>query len=135
MKNEPYYLFLDDNRIPNYIKHVPGVPQEVTWTTVRTFDSFVKCIQENGVPEFISYDHDLCIDAVKEFLKAEEQQRDFNYFKKPMEKTGMHCLFWLLDYLENSSQKHPRFYIHSSNWKCAGKMRDKIFEHNKKFES
>lgn len=59
--NKNYNLFLDDFRDPidssYYLKNPIYVNLE--WVVVRNYDSFVKHIEENGIPETISFDHDL----------------------------------------------------------------------------
>ena len=42
-------LYLDDVRIP----------QTEGWEIVRNYDDFVKWIEENGLPDIVSFDHDL----------------------------------------------------------------------------
>jgi hypothetical protein len=44
-----YKLWLDDLR--------PS-PDDM-WIVIRSYSNFVKCIEERGLPEFISFDHDL----------------------------------------------------------------------------
>lgn len=43
-------LYLDDIRTP---------PSNRPWTVVRSFDDAVSYVMKNGVPSFISFDHDL----------------------------------------------------------------------------
>lgn len=44
------YLCIDDIRTP---------ATEKEWTIVRSYDEAINFIQNNGVPNFISFDHDL----------------------------------------------------------------------------
>lgn len=59
-----YNLFLDDFRMPsdafNY-KPNPMYNNE-SWVIVRNYDQFIECITKNGIPEIISFDHDLGLD-------------------------------------------------------------------------
>jgi len=130
MKTE-YYLFLDDIRSPNYINTQPNTPKNKKWTIVRSFNQFVKVIKELGVPAFISYDHDLCMNAVEEFLRANNTDQYFNYNKK-MAKTGMDCLNFMLEFCEKNNIPHPPYIVHSSNWICARLMIEKINKYNAK---
>ena len=62
MKNNK--LFLDDIRIPkDAINLIPTnfnrFYWENDWDIVRNYDEFVLHIEMNGVPEFVSFDHDL----------------------------------------------------------------------------
>lgn len=73
-------MFLDDLRNP---------PDNGPWIIVRSFDEFVDWIEKNGMPDFISFDHDLG-DGVP---------------------TGMDCAKWLVEHelpLKN-------FAVHSAN--------------------
>jgi sulfur relay (sulfurtransferase) DsrF/TusC family protein len=56
-----YNLFLDDFREPVDSFYYLGNPTYniLDWKIVRNYDEFVKMIQENGIPETISFDHDL----------------------------------------------------------------------------
>lgn len=47
-------LFLDDVRNP---------PDD-TWVVVRSYDEFVNYIEKEGVPDFISFDHDLGLKGI-----------------------------------------------------------------------
>lgn len=75
-------LFLDDERDP---------PRDGgNWHIVRSYDEFVNYINENGIPQHISFDHDLG-DG----------------------KTGYDCVKWLL-----TDRKLPKgftYYVHSQN--------------------
>ncbi len=53
-------LFLDDIRT---IDMVYDKSMESEFDIVRTYDAFVAYIQENGLPDFISFDNDLGLDA------------------------------------------------------------------------
>lgn len=56
----PYQLFLDD------IRHVPMVYPDLTdedFVIVRNAEAFKTVIQECGLPQFISFDNDLGLDA------------------------------------------------------------------------
>ena len=44
------YLYIDDDRIPK--TYLP-------WDFVRSFEDATSYIRENGIPEYISFDHDL----------------------------------------------------------------------------
>lgn len=50
-------LFLDDERKPSDVTWVE-LP-DVEWHIVRTFWDFRKWIAEHGIPEIVSFDHDL----------------------------------------------------------------------------
>lgn len=56
-----YNLYLDDFRDPRDSGYYLNNPiyETLEWVVVRNYDEFVKCVEENGVPEVISFDHDL----------------------------------------------------------------------------
>ena len=57
-------LFLDDIRVPkDAIGLVPSNMNqfywENNWVVVKNYDEFRNYIEKNGLPDFISFDHDL----------------------------------------------------------------------------
>lgn len=105
-----YNLFLDDERSPKSAygyMHLP-IYLQAEWIIVRNYCDFISLIQNNGVPNLISFDHDL----------ADEHYRmlDFNYDAPNLEKTGYHCAKWLIDYcLDNNKELPKQIIIHSMN--------------------
>lgn len=103
-----YNLFLDDWRDPEDCFEYMHLPEYITenWVIVRNYDEFVKIIQEKGIPEIISIDHDLN-------LKHYGQQLPYDQYT---EKTGYHCAKWLIDYCIDNNKKLPaKIFIHSMN--------------------
>ena len=64
-------LFLDDIRMPKdvyeYIKN--DIYLSLNWDMVRTYNDFVQYITDNGLPNIISFDHDLGINEYTEIWK------------------------------------------------------------------
>lgn len=89
-------LFLDDIRNPNSI--YPDTNND-DWVIVRSYNEFCDYIWENGVPNFISFDHDLADD---DGVDAEGNS---------CEKTGLDCVKWLIDL----GAEIPKYNVHSSN--------------------
>lgn len=81
-----YRMFIDDERFP------PNDGKE--WAIVRSSDEAIKYVQTHGVPEFVSYDHDLGADD-----------------------TSMKFIGWMIDqYLDQSITDFPvKYAIHSQN--------------------
>lgn len=101
-------LFLDDIRNVEETFYYTNnfIYLENGWDIVRNFDEFQNYIIMNGVPDVISFDHDL---ADIHYIK----QLDYNDY---VEKTGYHCMKWLIDYLlDNKIYKLPTCYVHSMN--------------------
>lgn len=96
-------LFLDDTRFPaecpSYmylrIKDV-SIYTEKDWIIVRNYNQFVDYITKNGLPDLISFDHDLGEEGTNE-------------------KTGKDCAKWLVEYCLDNDKKLPQFLVHSIN--------------------
>lgn len=99
-------LFLDDIRYPIEAYHYSK--QDIflrrDWHIVRNYDQFVNRILAKGLPEMISFDHDL---ADEHYLKADP--------KEFVEKTGYDCAKWLVEYCMDHHLDLPKFYSHSMN--------------------
>jgi hypothetical protein len=109
-------LFLDDVRSAEMVfmnTIDPIYENNNEWEIVRSFNEFVSYIEENGLPEFISFDHDLDF----EHYKLENQQ-DIDYEKMEI-KTGFHAAQWLVNYCADNKLKLPNYKVHSMN--LAGK--------------
>ncbi len=89
-----YKLFLDDERKPSQVKWVP-MPLG-PWVIVRDYATFVDYITKNGIPAFVSFDHDLADGTFKE-------------------KTGFHCAQWLVEYCLDKDLPFPEYQVHSMN--------------------
>ncbi len=98
--NNPYALYLDDIRKPNSMIFDDGIP----WVVVRSYDQFVKIINGNGMPSFISFDHDISIEHYSE-----------SDYSKVKEKTGFHCAQFLIEYCEQHNLPLPNYQVHSLN--------------------
>ena len=98
-KHTEIYLYLDDIRIPRI-----SVP-DTKWVIVRSYDEFVTWIKEHGIPQLISFDHDL----------ADEHYDNTIYNNDYKEKTGYECAKWLVDYCIDNDLKLQKFTVHSAN--------------------
>ena len=92
-----YNLFLDDIRDPNLFLN-----DTKTWVVARNHNDFVKIITERGLPDFISFDHDL----------SDVDQNKTSNFK---EKTGYDCAKWLIEYCMRANESLPKWQVHSMN--------------------
>ena len=109
-----YKLFLDDERKPSQVTWIemPLGP----WMVVRSYDEFVKCIKENGMPAYISFDHDLA----HEHYRASMYNPDRHYNKYYTdgtfkEMTGYGCAQWLVEYCMDNKVPVPEYRVHSMN--------------------
>lgn len=103
-------LFLDDIRVPHKVKHVE-LPF-AQWKVVRNFTGFCHAINHhfqltNELPNFISFDHDL---SDKDALEFER-----NPHHVAIEKTGMDCAKWLVEFCQDHNLKMCNFMVHSMN--------------------
>lgn len=108
-----YNLFLDDERLPQRVTWVnlPSGP----WVVVRNYKEFCDYISMHGLPQFVTFDHDLSI---------EDQNKHpiTGVFK---EKTGMDCAKWLVEYCMKNNRKFPEYEVHSMN--VIGKVNIKSY--------
>ena len=108
------YLFLDDIRFPSdaftYTNELMFLDED--WNIVRTYEQFIKWITNNGLPDMVSFDHDLAdYHELKTVLDIEE----WFDLDENREYTGMDCAKWLVDYCIDNNKKCPEFYCHSMN--------------------
>lgn len=111
-----YNLFLDDYRHPKdcfeYTHQSIYLIED--WIVVRNYDCFVKHIESHGLPEIISFDHDLASEHYNPDLHGSETYNElYDSFE---EKTGYDCAKWLIDYcIDNNIELSCLIYIHSMN--------------------
>lgn len=110
-------LWVDDLRNPflNIEGKVPKETLNIEW--VINFEQFVQWVKYFGIPDIISFDHDLA---------------DFN--EDGSENTGMTCARWLIDYCMDTGKEFPRYYVHSANEVGAENITC-LVENYKKFKS
>jgi len=106
-----YNIFLDDERMPI---DAPIELPPLVWTIIRSYDEFTKTITNNGLPQVISFDHDMDVTAYQEYHRMWQGDRVINY-SNIKEKTGYHCAQWLVEYCRKHKQPLPAYYIHSYN--------------------
>ncbi len=106
MKPAPYSLFLDDTRTPEAVTWV-ALPAR-TWVVARSYTEFVRAVEERGLPQFVSFDHDL----------AEEPPASAGDRTAPPPsggRTGADCALWLAERCVARSAALPDYLIHSMN--------------------
>jgi hypothetical protein len=113
-------LFLDDVRNPEdcfgYVKAY-GIRPDVYaghWVVVRSYDQFVKCIEYGGLPDIVSFDHDLADEHYNDAMYDGDDtyKKLYETFK---EKTGYDAAKWLIEYCETKGLKVPQCVCHSMN--------------------
>lgn len=121
-----YELFLDDTRMPEEVFAYTEQPiyDLLDWVIVRDYDEFVKCVEEQGIPWTISFDHDLGFDK---FL-----EKDYEDYDPDTEKNGLHCAKWLINYCLDNELKPPQVVmIHSKNGEGSLDIRSVFETYNK----
>lgn len=103
------YLFLDDVR----------TPQDETWEIVRTVEEFSRWIQDNGVPEIVSLDHDLGEQMIYRGQSAEDYEELRGQSK---ELTGLDACQVLLAFCKDYGDVPQNIFIHSANPVGAERM-------------
>ena len=126
-------LYLDDVRTP-----ITTLPDYEEWVVVRNYDEFVDWITKNGIPELISFDHDLANEHIVDYFR----QRRIKGYQTPdydsyYEKTGMDCAKWLINYAEENDLKINYVSVHSHNPVGAKNIQSLInqYKHHKGWES
>jgi len=124
-------LFLDDHRQPEDVSlychsSFADFYRKTDWKVVRNYDDFVKFIEDNGLPEIISFDHDLA-----------DIHYDISTFKESFlyhEKTGYDCCRWLVDYCLANNLELPKCYIHSQSTVGSKRIQEEIESFQRKKE-
>ena len=73
----------------------------------RTYKDFVSFIETNGIPDVVSFDHDLA----EVHYDPKTWKEGFEY----TEETGLDCAKWLVRYCEKQGKPFPKWYCHSMN--------------------
>ena len=112
-------IYLDDYR----------VPLDPEWILVKDYKEFVTKVVEIGLEniEVISLDHDLDESAMKEYFNNVQPNYTIDY-SKILEKTGLDCAKWLIEYFylnynikedrkfkKSNGIVFPTVYTHSAN--------------------
>ena len=109
-QRDPYQYLNVEKKSKTYLRNKQFydnlmLKNNLVFVWVKNFYQFVQYIKKNGVPQFVSFDHDL------NNRKGGEGVSDF-------EKTvnnGLNCAKWLIDYCEKTKSALPKFYVHSAN--------------------
>lgn len=112
-----YKLYLDDIRRPLDSLKKSGLSVYLEeWLVVRNYAQFVAAIGDFGLPEIVSFDHDLGREHIDFYFgngghenPPDPQSAEFE------EKTGYDCAKFLIDYCLDNNVDIPDFLVHSAN--------------------
>lgn len=102
-------LFLDDIRDPSWV-YGPGADSQ--WVILRSGPEFYEWIRTNGLPQMVSFDHDLG--------GVDEHGNEVDPATVP---SGMDCARFLVEYCLDHDQPLPEFAVHSANPVGAANIR------------
>lgn len=106
-------LYLDDVRTPT----------EKGWVIVRSYQEFKEYLDNNDMPDIISFDHDLAAEHYhNDMYKGQKEYSKL--YAKFSEKTGMDCAKYLGHLTFTNGGKFPTCNVHSMNPAGAKNIRD-----------
>ena len=108
-------LFLDDIRQPKdacYLVINPALYWEDDWAIVKNYPEFCAWIKRNGLPEIVSFDHDL---ADVHYEVDFNDWNDMTADQLGVEETGLDCAKWIVEYCLDNGFKLPEYHVHSAN--------------------
>jgi hypothetical protein len=108
------YLHLDDVASKTSLVEHSGIHQN-DWVIMRTYDEFVKCITYLGLPNTVSFDHDLDEEHIKHYFMVTQDIGIVEYGNLK-EKTGKHCAEYLVqEWKKQGKPKQIKTFVHSAN--------------------
>lgn len=136
-----YKLFLDDVRIPydcaKYMHTKLGPDNllylENDWIIARNFEDFKTCIRTYGIPDIVSFDHDLGDDIADARVEAGMSKRKARAMKK-LEKDGNDCAKFLMVYCIGNEQFPEKIFVHSMNPVGVDRIEATIKDYKKLYE-
>lgn len=115
---ESYNLYLDDIREPNqsFKKTGDNRYNDLKWKVVRNYQEFIEQIVLHGIPNIVSFDHDLGEEHINYYFDNGGRENPPDPLKaKFKEKTGYDCAKFLVNYCTENGLPMPEYLIHSSN--------------------
>lgn len=98
-------LFLDDVR----------EPWDDSWTLVRSAKEFRDYIESNGIPDVVSYDHDLSPEHYAKVMYSTDPGEYNKLYNSFTHQTGLDCAKWLCEVCVEKGLKIPVTNVHSMN--------------------
>lgn len=129
------FLWLDDLPIRNPFLGTWIKPEysdyRIIW--VLNYDQFVEWITVNGLPDIISFDHDLADEhyTPEEYWNDYDKSKEYQDSKTYKEKNGHECAKWLVNYCQSHGLKLPNYLVHSFNPVGADNIRGVLESYTK----
>ncbi len=98
-------LYLDDIR----------TPKTEGWNIVRSYPEFVEWIKKNGIPNEVSFDHDLADEHYSLQTKTDYLTWKEYYETQDREYTGYDAAKWMCEYCWDNGLPIPEYNVHSAN--------------------
>ena len=122
MKTNKLKLFLDDIRVPNdawiYPERVKLLEKTDThnceWEIVRNYNDFCEFINKYGIPEIVSFDHDLDTSHMEHYFNITSKTGVIEYEKLKI-PTGKHCAEYFVDKWKEAGKPKVHVLVHSAN--------------------
>jgi hypothetical protein len=122
MKTNNLKLFLDDIRMPDaafiYEERIKLIDksgiQNCEWHIVRNYEDFCEFIDTFGIPEAVSFDHDLTMEFMRHYYDVTSKTGVIEYGNLKT-KSGKHCAEYFVDKWRESGKPDVKVYIHSAN--------------------
>jgi hypothetical protein len=116
-------LFLDDIRNPinAFSFNKNPIYKSSSWDIVRDYDEFVSYILQQGLPDLVSFDHDLADEHVRDCVQQHLGMKEGKIIRVDLkydsykEKTGLSCAKWLVEYCMDNKLRLPEYLSHSAN--------------------
>jgi hypothetical protein len=117
-------LFLDDRRKPYDVFRLNmdlDYYENNEWKIVKSYSEFVNFINKYGLPDIVSFDHDL---SYEHYLPENQKNINYNNLKQ---KTGYHTLEWMLKYCKKKNKSLPIIKFHTQNIEGEKNMKKLLF--------
>ena len=83
---------------------------------MRTFDEFVTCTAYHGLPDVVSFDHDLDEEHINHYFKVTQPTGGVIEYDNFTKKTGKHCAEYLVrECKRQGNPKQIKTFVHSAN--------------------
>jgi hypothetical protein len=106
------FLYLDDCRNIE-------PPENYNLVIVRSFNAFVNYIELEGLPDVISFDHDLADEHTSDYVCDDNwnvpNSEIILKYDEYKEKTGYDAAKWLVNHIMETNKSIPQCYVHSCN--------------------